>query len=386
MNFPRFVFRNAARSPFRAGMTVLAVAITLVAFVLLRTMSRSWTERVAQTPSDRVVTRHKIGWVPRMPARYAAEIRKMPGIVTAMGGRWADIHQPGNEREWFDGFAVEARPFVDMHDEIVAPKEVREAFVAARRGALISKEMVKKHGWKNGDILHFKCEPCTGMLELVVVGVYESSRHGFAKMTIWYHLEYLNELLTPDVKDTISIVSSKIREPRDGAAIARAIDVRFDPADDQTRTFEDKALNMIAIGGLGAILEAFDTVSVLVLGVLLLILGNTVAMGVRERTQEHGVLRAIGFQPGHVTALVCGEAAVLGVTGALAGLLLSVPLVELFLSAMLEEKMGFPPLHVYADVAVLSLAAGILLGPLAALGPAWQAARLEVVTALRHVD
>ena len=35
-------------------MTVLAVAITLVAFVLLRTMSRSWTERVAQTPNDRV--------------------------------------------------------------------------------------------------------------------------------------------------------------------------------------------------------------------------------------------------------------------------------------------------------------------------------------------
>lgn len=386
MSFLRFIFRNSTRSPFRGVMTVLAVAITLVAFVLLRTMSRSWTERVAQTPNDRVVTRHKIGWVPRMPARYATEIRAMPGVVTAMGGRWAGLKQPGNEREWFDAMAVEPKPFVDMHYEIVAPAAEKAAFVGNRQGALISRELAAKHAWKIGDAMHFRCDPCKAPMELRVMGIYESSRHGFARGTIWYHLEYLNDLLTDDVKDTISIVSAKLREPRDGAAVARAIDIHFDPADDQTRTFEDKALNSIAIGSLGAILEAFDTVSVLVLGVLLLILGNTVAMGVRERTQEHGVLRAIGFLPRHVTALVCGEAALLGVAGAVLGLGLSVPLVELFLSAILEEQMGFAPLHVYADIGVLALAAGLVLGPLAALGPARQAARLEVVTALRHID
>lgn len=386
MSFFNFILKNTTRAPFRAVMTVLAVAITLVAFVLLRTMSRSWTERVEQTPNDRVVSRHKIGWVPRLPARYAGEIRAVPGVVTAMGGRWVDVKRPGHEREWVDAMAVEAQPFVDMHYEIVAPAAEKAAFVAARQGALISRELSKKHGWKIGDAMHFRCDPCKAPMELHVTGIYESSRHGFARGTVWYHLEYLNELLTDDAKDTISIVSAKIREPRDGAAIARAIDVHFDPADDQTRTFEDKALNSIAIGSLGAVLEAFDTVSVLVLGVLLLILGNTVAMGVRERTQEHGVLRAIGFLPGHVTALVCGEAALLGLAGAVLGLGLSVPLVELFLSAILEDEMGFAPLHVYSDIAGLALAAGLLLGPVAAFGPARQASRLEVVTALRHVD
>jgi putative ABC transport system permease protein len=367
-------------------MTVLAVAITLVAFVLLRTMSRSWTERVAQTPNDRVVSRHKIGWAPRLPARYAGEIRAVPGVITAMGGRWADLKQPGNEREWFDTMAVEARPFVDMHYEIVAPAAEKEAFVADRRGALISRELAAKHAWKLGSALHFRCDRCKAPVELHVSGLYESSRHGFARGTIWYHLEYLNEVLPDDVKDTISIVSAKIREPRDGAAIARAIDVHFDSADEQTATFEDKALQSIAVGSLGAVLEAFDSVSVLVLGVLLLILGNTVAMGVRERTQEHGVLRAIGFRPGHVMTLVCGEAAVFGFVGAALGLVLSVPLVELYLSAILQDEMGFPPLHVFGDVALLALVAGLLLGPVAAFGPARQAARLEVVTALRHVD
>ena len=45
---------------------------------------------------------------------------------------------------------------------------------------------------------------------------------------------------------------------------------------------------------------------------MMLILGNTIAMGVRERTHEYGVLRAIGFLPRHIAALVLGEAATIG--------------------------------------------------------------------------
>ncbi len=46
-----------------------------------------------------------------------------------------------------------------------------------------------------------------------------------------------------------------------------------------------------------------DIVSVVILLIMMLILGNTIAMGVRERTSEYGVLRAIGFLPEHVAAL-----------------------------------------------------------------------------------
>ena len=46
-----------------------------------------------------------------------------------------------------------------------------------------------------------------------------------------------------------------------------------------------------------AILTALDIVSIIILLIMMLILGNTIAMGVRERTREYGVLRAIGFSP-----------------------------------------------------------------------------------------
>ena len=52
-----------------------------------------------------------------------------------------------------------------------------------------------------------------------------------------------------------------------------------------------------------AILKALDIVSAVILVIMMLILGNTIAMGVRERTSEYGVLRAIGFLAGAHRAL-----------------------------------------------------------------------------------
>jgi len=386
VTFPGLVFRSARRSPVRATLTILAVAITFVAFILLRALSGSWTERVKQTPNDRVVSRHKIGWVPRIPVSYAEEIRRMPGVKTAMGGRFAWFRRPGREKDFFDGFAVEAKPFIDMHDEISAPAAEKRAFIEARQGALVSHELARKLDLRLGAPIVFKLGEKGTLVELVVTGIYESTRHGFSRETVWFHLEYLNELLPADERDTISIVSAQIHEPREGARIAKAIDIHFDTKDNQTATFEDKALNASTVGRFGAILQAFDVVSVLVLGVLVLILGNTIAMGVRERTQEFGVFRAIGFRPAHIKALVVGESAALGLAGGVLGLAAAYPLVELFLSGVFEKSMGFAPLHVYVDVGASVLVVGILLGSLAAVLPAHQASQLDVVSALRHID
>ena len=129
------------RSPLRLVLTVVAVAITLVAFVLLRSLNASWSERVRQTPNNRVVTRHKVGWAQSMPFHYAQVIREVPGVKHAMGARWAGLKLPGDNAVFFDSFAVEAQPFVDMHYEIAAPEEQKRAFVADRQGALVSVQL-----------------------------------------------------------------------------------------------------------------------------------------------------------------------------------------------------------------------------------------------------
>jgi putative ABC transport system permease protein len=116
-------------------------------------------------------------------------------------------------------------------------------------------------------------------------------------------------------------------------------------------------------------------------------LGNTIAMGVRERTHEYGTLRAIGFRPGHVAAFVLAESTVVGALGGVLGLALSYPIVEQGLGRFIEENMGafFPYFRINPLTAAAALGLALLLGIAAAAVPAWNASRLQVVDALRRI-
>ena len=118
-----------------------------------------------------------------------------------------------------------------------------------------------------------------------------------------------------------------------------------------------------------------------------LILGNTIAMGVRERTSEYGVLRAIGFLPSHVAIWVVGESLVLGALGGLLGVGLAWPFVNLVIGRFIEENMGsfFPYFRLVPENMILAIALSALLGGAAAVLPAWRASQLRVVDAVRRV-
>ena len=105
---------------------------------------------------------------------------------------------------------------------------------------------------------------------------------------------------------------------------------------------EDDVRVQADIGNFSAILTALDTVSYLVLAVVMSIIGNTLAMNVRERTHEYGVMRAIGFGARQLGLLVLAEAALLGLLGAAIGVGLSYPLFEGLVSRALQDAMSFP--------------------------------------------
>ena len=120
----------------------------------------------------------------------------------------------------------------------------------------------------------------------------------------------------------------------------------------RTLSMEDRVFAAANIARIGALLGALDLVSVLILFVVAAILFNTLSLGVRERTRELGVLRAIGFGPGQLCALVLSEAALLGVASALLGLVLSYLLLEGLVGPFLQENLQFQELEVPAAVAV----------------------------------
>jgi putative ABC transport system permease protein len=385
MSLFRLTVKNASRAPVRGLLTVVAVAITLVAFVLLRTLSAGWTDRVKQTPNDRVVTRHKIGWSSSMPVRYTDIIRKLPGVVRATGAAWVGLRLPQDETLQFQSVAVDAQDFVDMHYELSAPAERKQAFVANKRGALVAAEFAAEQGWQEGQRLHFRSSTYPGEWEFEISAIVKSTRVGFGQRAIWFHWDYFNETLPPEARDRIDLVSAQIQNPADGGRLAKDIDIHFDSQNDQTFSQEDKALNTAIVGRFGAMLSAMNVVSLLVLGVVVLILGNTIALSTHERIREFGTLRAMGFLPAHLAGFVLGEAAVLGILGGALGLGLAYPLVQGPLSAYLEGEMRVAPLRVATADALGSLLLGGILALVAAGLPALRAARMQVTESLAHV-
>jgi putative ABC transport system permease protein len=386
MSLFRLTIKNASRAPVRGLLTVVAVAITLVAFLLLRTLSAGWTDRVKQTPNDRVITRHKIGWSSSIPVRYTDIIRKMPGVKMATGAAWVGLRLPADETVQFQSVAVDAQDFVNMHYELSAPAEQKQAFVANKRGALVAAEFAEERGWHLGQQLHFRSSAFPGEWDFEISAIVKSTRVGFGQRAIWFHWDYFNETVPPEARDRVDLIAAQIENPAQGARLAKEIDIYFDTENDQTFSQEDKALNTAIVGRFGAMLSAMNVVSLLVLGVVVLILGNTIALSTHERVREFGTLRAMGFLPGHLASFVLGEAAVLGLVGGGLGLALAYPLVQGPLSAYLEGEMRVAPLRVATWDALGALLLGGVLALVAAGLPALRAARMQVTRALAYVN
>jgi putative ABC transport system permease protein len=386
VNIPRLMIRSALRSLRRTLMTVMALVASLVAFILLRTLSGGWTDQVSQTPRDRVAIRHRLGWEQSLAMQDVEVIRQLPGVEGAVAARFADVALPAQPSLFFGALAVEAQPFIDTFHELIAPPDQEQAFISSRRGAFVSELLARELGWSLGDTLHLTDKRTSRDLELTVVGIYRSTRKGFANRTLWFHWEYYDELSAPAERGQVTTVTATVSDPERVSSVAHAIDVAFDSRARPTFSQPDQALRAALVGRFGALLAALQLVSWLILGIVLLIVANAVAISTRERTREYALLRAIGFLPRHLWGLVVGEAAALGLIGGLLAALLSAPLAHYAFARVVGTKMGLSGVEVSLGDAVLGLAAGAAVAVLATLAPLRGFLRVPVVDALRRIQ
>ena len=110
---------------------------------------------------------------------------------------------------------------------------------------------------------------------------------------------------------------------------------------------------------------------------------NTLAIGVIERTREIGMLRAVGSTRGQVRRVVLAEALILAALGTVFGIAAGLYLGYMGVAGL--RAFGYPMDYIFPTTGVIiALVAGIVFGVLAAIIPARQASRLEIVQALRY--
>ena len=389
MNMGVVAVRNLGRNKLRTLLTIAGVSVAIVTFILLRTVLSAWTVAADHAAKDRVGTRHKVSFIIPLPKRYLEEIKQIPGVKGAAGANWFGAKDPKHETEFFGSFAVDPEEYLEVYDEIIVPPEQREAWFQNRTGAVVGDALAKKMGWKVGDRVTLVGTIYPGDWEFQISGIYTAVRKSVDRSSFMFHYDYLNDsqaVANANSKDLVGWIVSRIDDPSRAAEISRTIDARFDERDQQTLSMSERAMNTSFIGMISAILKAVDVVSLVILFIMVLILGNTVAMGVRERTHEYGVLRAIGFLPKHLAAFVVGEAMTVSVAGGVLGVMISYPFVQEGLGRFLEENMGafFPFFRIDPATIVWALLLAMLLGAVAAALPAYNASRLKVIDALRR--
>jgi putative ABC transport system permease protein len=389
MNMGLVAVRNLGRNKLRTLLTILGVSVAIVTFILLRTVLSAWTAGADHAAKDRVGTRHKVSFIIPLPKRYLEEIKQIPGVKGAAGANWFGAKDPNHETEFFGSFAVDPKEYLEVYDEILIPPEQREAWFQNRTGAVVGDALAKKMGWKVGDKVTLVGTIYPGNWDFQISGIYTAVRKSVDRSSFMFHYDYLNDspaVANANAKDMVGWVVSRIDDPARAAEISRAIDTRFDERDQQTLSMSERAMNTSFIGMISAILKAVDVVSLVILFIMVLILGNTVAMGVRERTHEYGVLRAIGFLPKHLAVFVLGEAVAVSVAGGVLGVMISYPFVQEGLGRFLEENMGafFPFFRIDPATIVWALVLAAFLGAVAAALPAYSASRLKVIDALRR--
>ncbi len=388
MTLATLAWRNLARHPVRTALTVLAFAIAVLAFVLARTVVAAWHAAEEGAAPDRLATRNRVSFTLIVPHAYIDTVRAVPGVRAATFANWFQARDPRDPRHVFTSLAVDASSYLDVFTEIQLPAAARARWLADKQSVVLGAELARRLGVGVGDPLVLTGTIYPGEWHLRVAGVFTTAERAPSRRHLLLRWDHVNESIPAWRRERLGWIASSVVDPARSAAVAAAIDAAFAGHDVRTLTMSERAVQQSFMGMLAALLDALDAASVALLAIMALVLGNAIAMGVRERTAEHALLGALGFRARHVTGLVLGEAAVTALAGAMLGLGLAYLLVDRALGGWIEDNLSgfFPWFHTPASVMLASLALALSVGVLAALWPAWRAGRLGLADAMRRTD
>jgi putative ABC transport system permease protein len=380
----KLTWRNTIRHPLRAALTILGMAVAVLAFCLLRTVVAAWYAGVEAASPTRLITRNAISFVTPLPMAYLPRIKAVSGITDVAYSNWfGGIYI--DERNFFPTFAVDVRRFFSIYPDIIMSEDQKLAFFQDRRGAAVGRSLAARFGWKLGDPIVLKGNIYPGQWEFIIRAIYTGAEATTDDSRFFLHWDFLNETLkkNADIRaDTVGWYVIKVARPELAPQVASQVDALFKNSLAETLTETEKSFFLGFVSMTSAILMAIQVVSWVVIGVILVVLANTMAMSARERLGEYAVLKTMGFKARHLTCLILGESLILALAGGLLGEVLTFPAVHLFKTQLSQYFRVFP---LTRATLILGLAVALMVGLLAALLPSWRAARVSIAEAMGKV-
>jgi putative ABC transport system permease protein len=389
MYFLTFLAKNLLRRRTRTLLTVLGLAVAVAAVVAMMAVGDNIERAVGRS-----FERRRVDLIVQQAGRsgglnsdfgqsFVDAARRLPGLTVAEGVvNLIDVTRPSgaSDQVMIQGWRTDNFGYEEM--DFVAGRKLADG---EKRVVLLGSTLAANLGKKLGDVVVFgRDDPGEPSNRFEVVGVFRSPvvfEDGAAIVSI----EEARALTGMRVTGFSVRVAPSAGIDHDAAveAARKQIEEIRDPADPTVRLAAQKPesyVNNLAHLRMLRAVSWLVTALGLVIGVIGMV--NTMVMSVVERTQEIGILRAVGWPPGRVVGMILGESVLIGVAAAAVGTLGAVAATHVL--TLFPQVNGFIEAGVAPQVALRGFGLTVVIGLLGGLYPAVRAARLLPTEAIRH--
>jgi putative ABC transport system permease protein len=304
-------------------------------------------------------------------------------VSSWFGGIWRD------EKSFFAQFAVDAPSFFPMYPEFRFEPGQYQDFLRDRRGAAIGRQLADLYGFKVGDRLPIRGTIYAGTWEFTIRAIFDGADETVITRQMYFHYDYLNEYVKtrfPRRANQTGVFIVDVDDPARVAEVAQKIDATFANSLAETLTETEKAFQLSFVAMLQTIVQVIQSVSYIVVLIILAVAANTMAMTARERLSEYATLKALGYGPGYVARLILAESLVIAVIGGALSVVLMPGVAAAFKGALAGAGINaFPVFEIDPMTYAWQAGFAVAVGTIAALVPMVRAANVRIVEGLRHV-
>ncbi|MGA3203648.1 MAG: ABC transporter permease [Bryobacteraceae bacterium] len=379
------MLKNSLRNRRRSILTMISIGMSLCLLGVLGALYRGLF-LAPPTPGQelRLVVHHKVSITQPLPFSYEQKIRQVPGVREAMVWQWfgGTYKDARDQKNFFARFCVEPDKFFRVRPEITLPDDQQKTFEHLRTAAIASSDLAARMNWKVGEKIFLTGDIFPVNPELTLVGIFNDPN---TSETLFFSQIYLREMLGNGNarQDAVGSFQVQVERADQVGSVAKTIDDLFANSTAPTKSESEQAFTLQFVSFLGNVKVFLMIICAAVTFTVLLVSANTMAMSVRERIREVGILKTLGYTPGTILFLILGEAGVLSLLGGIVGLLLAVGLTGVvrngpsFIQAM--KTLAITP-----DVGAALLAAAFVIGIASSFIPAFNAARTPILESLRN--
>lgn len=384
MKYLPLIWNGLFRKKTRTLLTVLSVMVAFIMFGYLSAITEAFNAGVSVAGADRLIARHKVTIAMLLPSSYQERIQRIPGVTRVAHATWfGGIYQ--SALNFFPQMPVVPEDFLAVYPEFILDEAQKKKWFETRTGAVAGRHTAEKYGWKIGDRIPIQAtiwEQKDGKRtwEFDLVGIYDGAKKGTDTTQFLFRYDYFDEARAFG-EGEVGWYIIQVKDPNQSAEIARLIDEEFANSPAETKAETEGAFVSAFAKQVGDIKTIMIAILSAVFFTILLVTGNTMSQAVRERIEELGVLKAVGFSNGQVLGLVLAESMLLSGLGGAIGL----GLAWLMISAGDPTRGALPIFYLPLKDLFTGLGLILALGFATGFFPAMRAMRMNIADALRRM-